>query len=211
MHKVTGAASTTACWTTRVYATAFPPLRSPPWRAATNNAPVAVADSYTRAGHGSCPGCTRRAGDTDADANPLTAVLNATSATASLSLAANGGFTYTPTDGYSGPDSFTYKPTMGIDKPVVVSLTVTAAPAATLVGWWQMENNAQDSSTYANHGSLVGSPTFVPGQIGQAISLKRHEPEHFSSRRQQPRPDHDHDDRCLDQTCWSCCCHTGPC
>ncbi len=41
--------------------------------------------------------------------NPLTAILVTDVSHGVLALAANGGFTYTPTDGYSGPDSFTYK------------------------------------------------------------------------------------------------------
>src|SRR5215216_2276467 len=160
----------------RVYATALSAaeiaaLANP---GAANSAPVAIADSYSTAQDTAlvqaAPGVLDN--DTDADANPLTAALVTNVSHGVLSLAANGGFTYTPATGYSGPDSFTYKANDGtiVSNTVTVSLTVTA-PAATLVGSWQMENNAQDSSTYANHGSLVGSPTFVPGQIGQAISL----------------------------------------
>jgi VCBS repeat-containing protein len=170
----------------RVYATALSAaeiaaLANP---GATNSAPVAIADSYSTAQDTAlvqaAPGVL--ANDTDADSNPLTAVLVTNVSHGILSLAANGGFTYTPTTGYSGPDSFTYKANDGtIDSnTVTVSLTVTA-PAATLVGAWQMENNAQDSSTYANHGSLVGSPAVA----GQTPGLLRStaEPEHFSSRR----------------------------
>ena len=34
-----------------------------------------------------------------------------------------------------------------------------------------MDGNANDSSGLANHASLIGSPTFVAGQVGQALSL----------------------------------------
>ena len=43
--------------------------------------------------------------------------------------------------------------------------------ASTLRGWWTMDGNANDSSGLANHASLIGGPTFVAGQVGQALSL----------------------------------------
>ena len=66
--------------------------------------------------------------DTDANSDPLTAVLVANVGHGALALAANGGFTYTPTSGYNGPDSFTYKANDGTadSNTVTVSLTVTA-------------------------------------------------------------------------------------
>ena len=97
------------------------------------------------------------ANDTDANGDPLTAVLNANVTHGSLTLNANGGFTYTPTAGYSGPDSFTYHANDGTadSNIVTVSLTVNAPPAP-LRGWWQFENNVLDSSTYANNGTAGG-------------------------------------------------------
>ncbi len=98
------------------------------------------------------------ANDTDADSNPLTAVLDTNVTHGSLTLNANGGFTYTPTTGYSGPDSFTYHANDGTANSniVTVSLTVNAA-ASSLRGWWTMDGNANDSSGLANHASLVGA------------------------------------------------------
>ncbi len=49
------------------------------------------------------------ANDTDGDGDPLTASLITGPQHGTLSLAANGGFTYTPTAGYHGADSFTYR------------------------------------------------------------------------------------------------------
>ena len=64
--------------------------------------------------------------DTDADLNPLTAILVTDVSHGVLALASNGGFTYTPTAGYNGPDSFTYKANDGTDdsNTVTVSLAV---------------------------------------------------------------------------------------
>ncbi len=47
----------------------------------------------------------------------------------SLTLNADGSFTYTPNAGYTGPDSFTYTPSdgLGAGTPVTVNLNVTAS------------------------------------------------------------------------------------
>jgi uncharacterized repeat protein (TIGR03803 family)/VCBS repeat-containing protein len=75
------------------------------------------------------------ANDTDADGNTLTAVLVTAPAHGTLTLNADGSFTYTPAPDYTGPDSFTYKANDGsVDSNVAtVSITVTAvndAPVA---------------------------------------------------------------------------------
>src|SRR5207249_4149693 len=49
------------------------------------------------------------ANDTDVDSATLTAVLVTGPANGTLSLSANGGFTYTPAANFNGTDSFTYK------------------------------------------------------------------------------------------------------
>ena len=96
-----------------------------------NQAPVAVADGYSTpqdtAKVVAAPGVLGN--DSDADVgDSLTAVLVADVGHGTLALATNGGFTYTPTGGYSGPDSFTYKANDGTadSNTVTVSLTVTA-------------------------------------------------------------------------------------
>ena len=96
----------------------------------TNTAPVAVADTYSTplntALTVATPGVL--ANDTDAESNPLTAVLNTTVGHGTLTLNANGSFSYTPTAAYTGPDSFTYHANDGSlnSNVVTVSLTVTA-------------------------------------------------------------------------------------
>ena len=101
---------------------------------ATNAAPVAVADTYSTPQNTAltvaAPGVL--ANDTDADGNPLTAAVVANVTHGSLALAATGGFSYTPTAGYSGPDSFTYKANDGTadSNTATVSLTVTASNTA---------------------------------------------------------------------------------
>ena len=140
----------------------------------SNTAPVAVADGYSTtlntAKVQAAPGVLSN--DSDADGNPLTAVLDVNVAHGTLVLNANGGFTYTPTTGYTGPDSFTYHANDGTanSNVVTVSLTVSAAASAPR-GWWQFENNLLDSSGNGNNGTPTGAPTYVAGQVGQALSL----------------------------------------
>lgn len=43
--------------------------------------------------------------------------------------------------------------------------------APNLVGWWKLDGNAADSSTYANNGTAVGGVTWVAGEDGQAAQL----------------------------------------
>ena len=103
-----------------------------------NTAPVAVADAYgtpqDTALNVAAPGVLGN--DTDADLDPLTAVLDTDVSHGSLALSADGSFGYTPTGGYSGPDSFTYHASDGTagSNVVTVSLTVTAPATFTLSG-----------------------------------------------------------------------------
>ena len=99
--------------------------------AGTNTAPVATPDSYATAGAAeldvAAPGVLGN--DTDAETDPLAAVLESDVSHGTLVLASDGGFSYAPTGGYSGPDSFTYHATDGIadSNVVTVSLTVDKA------------------------------------------------------------------------------------
>jgi len=42
---------------------------------------------------------------------------------------------------------------------------------ASLVGWYQFENNANDSSTAGNHGTPGGGPGYVAGYVGNAMQF----------------------------------------
>lgn len=51
-------------------------------------------------------------------------------------------------------------------------MTTPVEPDSTgLVGWWELDGNANDSSVNANHGSVVGSASYVTGKFDQAINL----------------------------------------
>jgi VCBS repeat-containing protein len=104
---------------------------------AVNDAPTATADARTTAEDTAltvaAPGVL--ANDGDPDDNPLSAVLVSGPSHGTLSLNANGSFTYTPADNYNGTDSFTYRASDGslASSPATVTITVSAVNDAPTV------------------------------------------------------------------------------
>ncbi|MHB8899982.1 MAG: Ig-like domain-containing protein, partial [Thermoguttaceae bacterium] len=100
---------------------------------AVNDAPVALADSYSVNVDGTLTTTTTNgvlANDTDSDSTSITATVVTQPAHGTLTLNANGTFTYTPTAGYRGTDTFTYRATDGITPSAAATVTikVNAAP-----------------------------------------------------------------------------------
>ncbi len=101
---------------------------------AVNDAPVAVADSYSTTENTarivSAPGVL--ANDTDVEGDDLTAVKVSDPAHGTVTFNADGSFTYTPATDYVGADSFTYKANDGTldSNTVTVSITVTVPNTA---------------------------------------------------------------------------------
>jgi len=101
----------------------------------TNRAPVAANNAYSTPRDQALTVSAAAgvlANDTDADSDPLTAVLVAGPANGTVTLNANGSFTYTPNAGFAGTDTFTYKAN---DKAAdsgnaTVTISVTAPPTA---------------------------------------------------------------------------------
>jgi len=91
-----------------------------------NLAPVALPDVYAVAEDGtlapSAPGVL--ANDVDADGDPISAQLVSGPAHGSLSLAANGSFSYKPAAEYSGTDSFTYRANDGTASSLATAVTI---------------------------------------------------------------------------------------
>ncbi len=92
-----------------------------------NDAPVAVNDAYTT--NEDTPltvilANSVLANDTDTEGNALTAVLNVGPANGTLTLNANGTFTYTPAANYNGSDTFTYHANDGTDNSNIVTVTI---------------------------------------------------------------------------------------
>jgi len=99
---------------------------------AVNDAPTAAADAYSldqdTTLNVAAPGVLGN--DSDIEGDPLTAVLLTTVSHGSLSLDADGSFTYTPTAGFSGPDSFTYAASDGTAQSEPTTVTITVQPSA---------------------------------------------------------------------------------
>ena len=100
---------------------------------AVNDAPMANADTYavTAGAVLAVPAGGVLANDTDDDspANALTATLAVAPQHGSLVLDANGGFTYTPANNFTGTDTFTYyaldvTPLSSANVPAVVTIDV---------------------------------------------------------------------------------------
>ncbi|HSC15419.1 MAG TPA: Ig-like domain-containing protein, partial [Gammaproteobacteria bacterium] len=102
---------------------------------ATNEAPVAVADSYSTnerqtlnvgAGNGVLDN------DTDPDGNMLTAFLVSDVSSGTLTLNSNGGFNFAPAAGFAGTVTFSYEAGDGTARsnPASVTITVNAVNGA---------------------------------------------------------------------------------
>ncbi len=97
-----------------------------------NDAPVATNDSYTTDEDVvlsvAAPGVI--ANDTDGDGNTLAAALVAGPANGTLTLNANGSFSYTPNANFNGSDSFSYRASDGVVNSNVATVTITINPVA---------------------------------------------------------------------------------
>jgi VCBS repeat-containing protein len=96
-----------------------------------NDAPVAKDDAYATAEDtplvvGAGPGLLGN--DSDVDGDPLSAVLVSGPSKGSLSLNADGSFTYTPSPNANGTDSFTYKASDGALDSNVATVTLAVTP-----------------------------------------------------------------------------------
>lgn len=99
--------------------------------AAANRAPVAANDSYS-VNQGATLNVAAAgvlANDSDPDGNAITAQLRSQPAHGSLTLSANGAFSYTPVAGYAGADSFTYAASDGSLSSAVATVAITVIAA----------------------------------------------------------------------------------
>ena len=155
---------------------------------AVNDAPAAVADSYSTNEdttlNVAAPGVLGN--DTDAEANPLTAVKVSDPSHGTVTLNANGNFTYIPTANYNGPDSFTYKANDGyLDSNVAtVSITVTAvndAPSFTKGGNESVLEDAGAQTVPSWATSISAGPSDESGQTPNFIIDSNDNPGLFSA------------------------------
>jgi VCBS repeat-containing protein len=100
-----------------------------------NDAPVAADDSFAAVEDTELQGNVL-ANDTDADGNPLAAALASGPAHGSLTLNADGSFSYLPAPGFSGADGFAYRAGDGqsTSNPANVLIDVQAVNDAPVLG-----------------------------------------------------------------------------
>ena len=104
------------------------------------------------------------ANDTDVDGNPLTASVVASPTHGTLTLNANGSFTYTPAANYNGADSFTYRANDGTanSNTATVSITVNPVNDAPVAANDSYSTNEDTALTVAAPG-VLGNDTDVDG------------------------------------------------
>ena len=101
--------------------------------APVNNAPAAADNAYSIDQDSvltvSAPGILGN--DTDPEGAAVTAVPVSNPAHGSLSLNANGSFSYTPASGFSGQDAFSYKASDGVNSSNTATVTITVKAVVT--------------------------------------------------------------------------------
>jgi VCBS repeat-containing protein len=136
-----------------------------------DNPPLSVAESYsTNKGTALTVAAAQGvlANDADAEHDTLTALKVTDPAHGTLTLNSNGSFTYTPTAGYSGPDSFTYQASDGtrLGDVTTVSLTVNATNTPPVLA------NVATSASYAEHAApLVLAPALTLTDDGTTLAF----------------------------------------
>lgn len=98
--------------------------------AAVNDAPLTVGDRYVVAEDSQFDSGldTVLINDTDAEADPLTAVLVTNPANGVVAFAANGTFIYTPNANFNGIDTFTYAASDGVLLSLPTTVTIQVTP-----------------------------------------------------------------------------------
>jgi YD repeat-containing protein/VCBS repeat-containing protein len=136
---------------------------------AANKVPAAANDGYTMvAGHTLSVAAATGvlANDSDADGDPLTAVLISGTSNGTLTLNGDGSFHYVPNAGFSGSDSFTYQASDGLVASSTATATITVnanqLPAAANDGYSVVHDRtltvAAGSGVLANDRDPDGDP-----------------------------------------------------
>ena len=138
--------------------------------AVANAAPAAVDDAYSvSAGQSLVVGAAAGvlANDTDANGNPLEAVLMSGPSHGTLNFnPQDGSFTYVPANAYTGSDNFTYRSSDGVLESNTATVTITVAAAGGLV---QEAEGGVRNGAFVNGNAAAasgGSYVWVPNGTG---------------------------------------------
>ncbi|MEK7325430.1 MAG: Ig-like domain-containing protein, partial [Chloroflexota bacterium] len=134
-----------------------------------NNVPSVGDDAYSVDENGSlsvaAPGVLTN--DDDADDDTLTAILVDAPAHGTVTLNADGSFTYTPASGFSGTDTFTYKANDGFVDSNIAAVTITVNSVDNLIYGAQNEDDSVQFFTVDRNTHEVN--TLGPLQTGYDI------------------------------------------
>jgi len=134
-------------------------------------APTSVDDSYVTEQDTpldvSAPGVLGN--DSDADSDPLSAVLDWPTMSGDLTLFADGSFTYTPYPGFVGTDSFTYYATDGVENGNIATVTIDVAAGG--AGGGGSGNTPPDAMADQYTVELDTIAVAVPGVLGNDSDL----------------------------------------
>jgi len=143
---------------------------------AVNDAPVATGDSYTTAEDSpltvAAPGVLGN--DSDVDGDVLTAVLVSGPAHGTLTLNANGSFTFTPAANYNGPDTFQYQardPSAALSSTVTVGISISAVNDAPSFAKGADQTVAQDSGVKTVTGWATAISAGPADESGQTLNF----------------------------------------
>ncbi len=127
---------------------------------ATNDAPVAVNDAFS--GNEDFPiNGNVIANDTDVEGSTLTATLLSDVVNGTLTLNANGTFTYTPGPNYAGSDSFLYRANDGTADSNVALVTITVNPVND--GPVAVNDTASGNEDAIINGNVLGNDSDAEG------------------------------------------------
>jgi len=139
-----------------------------------NTPPVANNDAYATSQATplivSAPGVL--ANDTDAEGDPLTAVLGTGPANGTLTLNSNGSFTYTPNAAFTGTDTFTYRANDGTANSNVATVTITVVAA----GSADLSLTKTGPSTYTTGGNITYTLTVKNNGPLSAVNVQLSDP-----------------------------------
>jgi Bacterial Ig domain/HD domain len=128
--------------------------------------PAAGNDAYSAAQDTpftvAAPGILSNDGDQDGDPITVQTTPVTTPSNGSVTLAADGSLTYTPTSGFSGTDSFTYRidDGTGLSADGTVTITVASSPPATSTLYFQ-PNGSSGSVRDMGLGLAPAAPQFA--------------------------------------------------
>ena len=127
--------------------------------ASVNDVPVASAESYSTDQNVTlniaADGVLTN--DTDGDGDALNAVLVTAPAHGTLTLNANGSFSYVPVPGYSGADSFVYLAADAISSSAVTTVNLTVIPFVPTAKFFVVDGDRRATFQYGGDGRSLSN------------------------------------------------------